>query len=300
MIRSVRIALLVALTGAFLPVYPVEFTMLGSIAGVVRSRGTTQMGASVLLLNRNDRVILRSLTDGDGRFRFPSLPPDQYSVRVMLSSFIPAGRNLISVRPGVESFLNIQLANLFSSIELVYLTAPQASMLTEEWKWTLRSANEIRPVLRLLPEVKATAGNRPSRWSPGPTRGMVAVSAGEGSSLTPLGMAPDLGTAFAVATSVFGSRELTVSGNLGYDSQAGTPTAGFSTRLAAGESSVAPDVELTVRQASVRQVSGNSLLTGTGEAPVLRTMSVKLADKTAITRRNLDRIRGTIGSRRLY
>ena len=233
MIRSVRIALLVALTGAVLPVYPVEFTMLGSIAGVVRSRGTTQMGASVMLLNRNDRVILRALTDGDGRFRFPSLPPDQYSVRVMLSSFIPAGRNMISVRPGVESFLNIQLANLFSSIELVYLTAPQASMLTEEWKWTLRSANEIRPVLRLLPEVKATAGNRPSRWSPGPTRGMVAVSAGEGSSLTPLGMAPDLGTAFAVATSVFGSRELTVSGNLGYDSQAGTPTAGFSTRLAA-------------------------------------------------------------------
>lgn len=240
------------------------------------------MGAAVLLLNRNERIIQKALSDGDGKFRFPSLPPDQYSVRVLLSSYVPATRNMIAVRPGVESYLTIQLANLFSSIELVYLSAPQGTLMTEEWKWTLRSANSIRPVLRLTPTVASTSSTRrPSLYNV-PTRALLSVSAGDGSGLTPLGLAPDLGTAFAFATSVFGTRELTVSGNVGYASEAGVPTAGFSTRLAGAESSVAPDVELTVRQASARGIAGSALIRGSGEAPPLRTMSLKLADKTKI------------------
>lgn len=284
MIRGVHIAAVVVLAANAPGALAVDFPLLGSIAGVVRDhRGALQMGASVLLLNRNERVILKTLSDSEGRFRFPSLPPDNYSVRVMLSSFVPAWRNMINVRPGTESFLNIQLANLFSSVELVYLSPPQGSLLTEDWKWTLRSANSIRPVLRFLPELSSqSSSRRPSLYN-APTRGLLTVSAGDGSSLTPLGIGPDLGTAFAFATSVFGSRELTVSGNLGYASQAGIPTAGFSTRLSGAESSRAPDVELTVRQASVRPIAGNRLLTGAGEAPPLRTLSLKLADKTSIT-----------------
>jgi hypothetical protein len=241
------------------------------------------MGAAVLLLNRNERVVQKLLSDGDGRFRFASLPPDQYSVRVLLSSFVPAARNMIAVRPGVESYLTIQLANLFSSIELVYLSVPQGTLLTDEWKWTLRSANSIRPVLRLTPNVSASGGSRKPSLYNLPTRALISVSAGDGSALTPLGLAPDLGTAFAIATSVFGTRELTVSGNLGYASQAGVPTAGFSTRISGSESSVAPDVELTVRQAAVRGVTGAAMLRGAGEAPPLRTMSLKLGDRTSIT-----------------
>lgn len=278
--RSVQIALVAALAGCAWPARGVDFPLLGTISGVVRNtHGSAQMGASVLLLNRNDRVVQRTLSDGDGRFRFASLAPDQYSVRVLLSSFVPASRQMISVRPGMESYLTIQLANLFSSIELVYLAVPQGSILAEDWKWALRSANSVRPVLRLLPELTSSStSKRPSLFN-SPARGIVSVSAGEGSALTPLGLAPDLGTAFAVATSVFGSRELTVSGNLGYASQAGAPTAGFSTRLAGSESFASPDVELTVRQAAVRGVGGANLMRGAGETPALRTMSLKLADK---------------------
>ncbi len=284
MIRGVHIAVVIVLGAGAPCARAVDFPQLGSIAGIVRDqRGATQMGASVVLLNRNDRIVHRTLSDGDGRFRFASLPADHYSVRVALSSFIPAGRSMISVRPGVESFLNIQLANLFSSIELVYLSPPQGSLLTEEWKWTLRSAASIRPVLRLLPESSSrSSSRRPSLYN-APAHGLVTVSAGEGSGLSPLGIGPDLGTAFAFATSVFGSRELTVSGNVGYASQAGAPTAGFSTRLSGAESSNAPDVELTVRQASVRPIAGARFLTGSGDAPPLRTLSLKLADKTSIS-----------------
>ena len=283
MIRSSLFLLVAALTSGLRPACAVDLPLLGAVSGMVRDhRGAPQMGASVLLLNRNDRVIQKTLSDGDGKFRFPSLPPDRYSIRVLLSSFVPASRDMIAVRPGVESYLTIQLANLFSSIELVYLSVPQGSLLTEEWKWTLRSANTIRPVLRLTPTVRSSSpARRPSLYNV-PSRALVSVSAGEGAGLTPLGLAPDLGTAFAFATSVFGARELTVSGNLGYASQAGVPTAGFSTRLAGPDSSVAPDVELTVRQASTRGIAGSSLLRGAGEAPPLRTMSLKLGDKTTI------------------
>ncbi len=284
MIRGAQIAFVAAILGGSLPAIAVDLPLLGALSGVVRDhRGAPQMGAAVLLLNRNERVVQKVLSDGDGRFRFPSLPPDQYSVRVLLSSFVPAARNMIAVRPGVESYLTIQLANLFSSIELVYLSVPQGTLLTEEWKWTLRSANSIRPVLRLTPNVKSSSGNRKPSLYNMPTRALVSVSAGDGGALTPLGLAPDLGTAFAIATSVFGTRELTVSGNVGYALQAGIPTAGFSTRISGPESSVAPDVELTVRQAAVRGLAGASMLRGSGEAPPLRTMSIKLGDRTSIT-----------------
>lgn len=284
MIRGAQIALVAALAGCSLPAIAVDLPLLGALSGIVRDhRGLPQMGAAVLLLNRNERVVQKALSDGDGRFRFASLPPDQYAVRVLLSSFVPATRNMISVRPGEESYLSIQLANLFSSIELVYLSAPTGALLSEEWKWTLRSANSIRPVLRFTPGVSVSSTTRrPSLYNM-PTRALISVSAGDGSALTPLGLAPDLGTAFAFATSVFGTRELTVSGNVGYASDAGIPTAGFSTRLSGAESSVAPDVELTVRQASVRGIAGSAMLRGAGEAPPLRTMSLKLGDRTSIT-----------------
>ena len=52
------------------------------------------MGATVLLFNRYERIIQRSLTNERGAFGFESLPPDLYSVRVSLTSFMPAMKHL--------------------------------------------------------------------------------------------------------------------------------------------------------------------------------------------------------------
>ena len=263
-----------------------EPKLFGSISGQVRSSaGVGQMGAVVLLLNRSERVIQRALTSPDGWFRFDALPPDTYTVRVSLASFVPAVRNHIVVRPGVESFLNIQLSHLFSSIELVYAPPGQTGLLSEDWKWVLRSSTATRPVLRLLPQDTAwrTASDSRSAGAFSPLRGVIRISGGEGSLAPTMGSEPDLGTAFALATSLFGNNEIRFSGNVGYGSTSGTPTAGFRTSYSreGDGSSPSPEVELTVRQAALRQ-AGAGFVNGQGapvETPVLRTMSVRVGDR---------------------
>jgi len=94
----------------------------GSLAGIVRNNaGVPQMGATVLLLNRYERLIEKAFTDDKGSFGFISLTPDLYSVRVSLASFVPAVRHKIAVQPGMQSLLYINMASLFSSIELMYV-----------------------------------------------------------------------------------------------------------------------------------------------------------------------------------
>lgn len=284
--RTAAMALIGLLSAVPAPLCAADLAVFGAISGRVRNAaGVGQMGAVVQVLNRSDRVVQRALTSPDGWFRFEGLPPDTYSVRVKLASFVPAMRNHIVVRPGVESFLSIQLANLFSSIELVYLAPGQTGLLSEDWKWVLRSSTATRPVLRLLPQEPAwqAASVAKSSAGAGALRGVVRISGGDGASAPTLGAEPELGTAFALATSLFGNNEFRVSGNVGYASTSGAPTAGFRTSYArTGEGlEPTPEVELTVRQAAMRQ-AGIGFLHGRGapaEMPVLRTMSVRVGDR---------------------
>src|SRR5579864_5781434 len=76
----------------------------GSIAGYVRSvSGVPQMGATVLLFNRSERLIQQALTNERGIFGFGALKPDTYSIRITLASFMPAAKHSILVQPGMQS-----------------------------------------------------------------------------------------------------------------------------------------------------------------------------------------------------
>jgi len=279
------VALMAVLVGA--PAMGAEYRLLGVIKGEVRNpAGTRQMGAAVSLYNRFERLVQKTLTDASGRFEFRALAPDQYAVRVNLSTYVPANRSNIAVRAGMESFLSIELATIFSSIELVYTSpAPGASLLTDDWRWTLRSSGVTRPVLRALPGLDVQLpGLKPKakRNNFELTRGLMRISAGSEGASSALGHEPDLGTAFALATSVFGGNELRVLGNLGYASSMGAPVTAFRTSYS-GVSS--PDVELTLRQVSMRHAAGLGLLGGPGSAPaspMLRTMSAKVMDQQQI------------------
>ncbi|MEJ5366784.1 MAG: carboxypeptidase-like regulatory domain-containing protein [Bryobacteraceae bacterium] len=284
--RTAALALITLLGAAEGNLCGADLKVFGAISGQVRnSAGVGQMGAAVIVLNRAERVVQRALTSPEGWFRFEGLPPDTYTVRVSLASYVPAVRNHIVVRPGVESFLNIQLSNLFSSIELVYMAPGQTGLLSEDWKWVLRSSTSTRPVLRLLPQQPAWQTSSVARSSAGagPLRGVVRISGGDGASAPTLGAEPELGTAFALATSLFGNNEVRVSGNVGYASTSGAPTAGFRTTYTRTGEGLAPtpEVELTVRQAALRQ-AGMGFLQGQGapvEMPALRTLSVRLGDR---------------------
>lgn len=276
-------------TPSLLPAAGPVPSVSGTIAGLVTdSAGVPQMGATVLLFNRFDRLCQRALTDAKGGFEFEHLLPGAYMVRVSLASFLPAVKNNILVQPGLRSLLNVSMAGLFSSVELVYPAPEKRSLMSDEWKWVLRSAQSTRPILRYLPETPAERAQRRRTASTafGDTRGVVRVSAGDGGRVSALGNESDLGTAFALATSLYGNNQIHVSGNFAYASQSGMPSAGFRTSfsrdMGAGNS---PEVSLTVRQLFAPARVSGALVSGQENTgiPALRTASLSFADSNQLS-----------------
>ena len=146
---SLVLAGAVCLAGAGLAQAATPLRMAGAITGFVTdAAGVPQMGAAVVLFNRQERQFERALTDERGAFRFLGLTPDLYSVKVTLAAFVPAMKKGILVQPGMASVLNVNLNTLFSSIQFAYPPIENGSLMSDEWKWVLRSASPTRPVLR--------------------------------------------------------------------------------------------------------------------------------------------------------
>jgi len=249
--------------------------LYGSIAGEVKSvAGVVEMGAKVLLYDRHEQLVRQVLTNEMGRFGFAGLSPDVYSIRVTLASFVPALRRNISVAAGTEDLLQINLSGIFSTVDILS-TAAHGTLMGDDWKWVLRASPSTRPILRFLPEYSSST---PSSSSSGPfgsmfseTEGMLKVSAGDSDGLG--ASQQDLGTAFALATSIYGKSRLQLSGNLGYATNSVMPAAGFSTTYSRTGDNGGGNPEITV---SMRQMY---LPDGRGEAgPALRTMRVGLFD----------------------
>lgn len=257
-------------------------SLAGSIGGLVTdSEGVPQMGATVLLFDRHDRLSEKTLTNEKGLFAFAGLLPDIYSIRVTLASFVPAIRSRIVVQPGMRSVLNVNLANLFSSIQLVYPSAERRVLMNDEWKWVLRTATASRPVLRLLPQINSDRETRSAAFSE--TRGLVRVSAGDGGAGSGYGGQGDLGTAFALATSLYGNNMLHFSGNVAYATATGAPSTAFRTSFTRQVAGGSPEVSVTMRQLYLPGRVGVAVAGGEGALPALRTMSVSFEDRSQLS-----------------
>ena len=260
----------------------------GRIVGMVRGAGgVAQMGATVQLLNRFEKPLLRALTDERGAFVFESLGPETYGIRVSLSSFVPAMRANIQIGPGSERYLAIQLANLFSSIEIFYAPPPGTFLMSEDWRAALRGSLSTRPILRALPGWDQNPNPRTPQVSRlfTDTRALVQLSSGDSPTNFSWGTQTDLGTAFAVGTSLLGRNQVQFSGNLGYGLASGIPVAGFRTtyRRSVNAPTVFdvpnPQFSLTVRQLFLPIRAGQSPTAATSGAPILRTVSATFADR---------------------
>ena len=277
---AIKFGLIAGMVGLAPAVYAAEpgalfaATVSGQILGEVRnSTGVVQMGAVVSLYNRYDELIRRGFSNQDGKFVFDGLAPNVYSIQVSLASFVPALRRNISVLAGSESLLKIQLASALSTIELVPLNTPEGALMSDSWKWVLRSSHATRPVLRLLPQTSSSRSSMASLFSG--TSALVKVSAGDGDPFG--GASQDLGTAFVLATSLNGTSNIHVSGNVGY-AASGLPSAGFRTTYRrddqAGEG---PQLALTVRQIYLPSLLGSGGLGS--DTPALRTASISTFDQ---------------------
>jgi len=262
----------------------------GELTGMVTdSAGKPQPGAIVLLFNKQDRLLQRSSTDPGGGFGFADLLPDLYSVHVSLSSFVPAIKDRIQIKPGMRSAIEVNLSKVFSSVQFVSMTPLPGALMNDSWKWALRADSATRSVLRLLPQEPASdaisgPAQRVALFSD--SRGLVKFSAADGSNLSSDGQA-DLGTQFAFETSLYGANRLQVAGDFGYASGSALPSAAlrtsYSREFAPG---VKPEISVTMRQLFIPMRVGQSLI-GTpqadGSLPALRTIGMSFDDKAQIS-----------------
>jgi hypothetical protein len=254
----------------------------GAISGFVTDgAGVPQMGAAVMLFNRQDRLFEKVFTDEKGLFSFTGLIPDTYSIRVTLASFVPAIKSNILVQPGIRSILNVSMATLFSSIHLMYPTEHPAFM-SDDWKWALRTASSTRPVLRLLPQV-AMEEPKPHKPVFSDTRGLLMFSAGDGAMISGFGSSADMGTAFALATSLFGSNQLQFAGNVGSGAQSGVPSASFRTTYNRSVGPASPEVSVTMRELFLPGRVGAAIFGAENGIPVVRSLSANFQDHTQIS-----------------
>jgi len=280
---------LVCLTAAGPVSGAVSVRLSGAIAGsVTNGDGVPQMGAVVMLFNKQDGLSQKVFTDEKGKFVFPALLPDIYSIRVTLASFVPAIKNNILVQPGMRSVLNVSLAALFSSIHLVYPPEHPAFM-SDDWKWVLRTAGSTRPVMRMLPGAVADGSvgapddvERPHRTIFSDTRGLLMFSAGDGTPVAGFGSSADMGTAFALATSLFGSNQFQFAGNVGSGEQSGIPSAAFRTTYSRTVGPDSPVVSMTMRELFLPDQMGVAIFGPEGTVPMLRSISVNLDDHARI------------------
>ncbi|HEX4277544.1 MAG TPA: carboxypeptidase-like regulatory domain-containing protein [Bryobacteraceae bacterium] len=263
---------------------PIRFS--GELGGLVTDiAGRPQPGAVVLLYNRQDVLLQRVATDALGSFAFGDLLPDLYSLNVSLSSFVPAMKERIQIRPGMRSLLEINLSRVFSSVQVVSTTPVPGGLMNDNWKWALRADSATRPILRILPPQQRTDSPSESHIFTD-SRGLVKISASDGASVSSDGQG-DLGTQFAFATSVYGGNRLQVAGDVGYASGSTAPSAAirttYSRELMDG---VKPEVSVTMRQFFVPLRVGQSLIgspQGDGPLPALRTVGVSFDDKAQLT-----------------
>ena len=255
----------------------------GSIAGVVNdSRGVPQMGATVTVYNHQARQVGKVLSDQDGQFRLAGLFPSMYSLRVTLASFVPAIRKDISVEAGRLRLLHVSLNTLFSSIQLDYPNVENGSLISDDWKWVLRSASDVRPVMRFR-EDPVGAGQGPPVTLFADTRGILRFSAGDGAMVASSASEADLGTAFALETSLYGNSLLQLSGNFGYGSQTGVPAAAFRTSYSRELAGGKPVVSVTMRQLYLPERLGPVLAGTDAGIPILRSLSASMDNRTQVT-----------------
>ena len=140
----------------------------------------------------------------------------------------------ILVQPGMRSILNVNLNTLFSSIQICVSARRERHADDRRLEVGLRTAIGHASGDAFLPDPWLTIRRRIRGVAVfSDTRGMLKVSARRGRLATGVGSTADMGTAFALATSLFGSNQLQVSGNLGYGSQTGVPSRRSAPRTAA-------------------------------------------------------------------
>jgi hypothetical protein len=201
---------------------------LGTISGSVRdAAGIPQLGATVQIASETPGDLLshQLLTNTQGIFRAENLAPGFYTVRVTLAGYLPSLEKHIHISSNLTTVVRVELESLYATIETLRRVPANVTVEPDDWKWVLRSASGLRPVLQWHEEdtedTSAIVGDMPRR---GPL-GQVEVTSGarRPGSVSNIDGAP--ATAFAYDQRINGSNHLIFAGQASYDED--TPGGGL-------------------------------------------------------------------------
>ena len=225
----------------------------GKVTGVVRDAGgTPQMGASVELIPEAAGATfsrLGFLTNTQGIFRSEKLVPGLYSVRVTLAGFLPTLQQHVRINANLTTLVRIEMESMFASLDQLRRQPTAKAADAEDWKWVLRSASGMRPVLQWDEHGVLLASE--GRREPGSSVPKMLLEFTDGArrpgSVSNIASAP--GTSFAYDQKLGGTGHLLVAGQMSYqDSAAG----GIATVwLPTGTLGAGPHTALVLREAKL-------------------------------------------------
>ena len=228
---------------------------LGKLSGQVRdSSGIPQLGATVAILSETPGIAAtyQFLTNTEGIFNGEKLAPGSYTVRVTLAGFLPFLEKHIQISPNLTTTVRIQLESMFASIEQLRRPPVASAAEADDWKWVLRSAPGLRPVLHWDdpdPSGSITSSIVVEQNVRRPL-GLVALTDGarRPGSVSNVAAAPS--TAFAYDQKIGGSNHIVFAGQITPDEE--SPAGGIATVwLPTGSAETGPSSTMVLREAKV-------------------------------------------------
>jgi hypothetical protein len=228
---------------------------LGKLSGSVRdSSGIPQLGATVAIFPETPGALAtyQFLTNTDGVFKGEKLAPGSYTVRVTLAGFLPVLEKHIQISANLTTTVRIQLESMFASIEQLRRPPVASAAEADDWKWVLRSASGLRPVLQWNDSDPAGTITSSIVLEQNVHRplGIVALTDGarRPGSVSNVAAAPS--TAFAYDQKIAGSNHIIFAGQITPDEE--SPAGGIATVwLPTGSSETGPSSTLVMREAKV-------------------------------------------------
>src|SRR5712671_7337868 len=229
----------------------------GKLAGVVRdAAGTPQMGASVELISEAVGVAATRgfLTNTEGMFRGDQLAPGFYTVRVTLAGVLPTLEKHIRVTSNLTTVVRIELESMFASLDQLRRMPSSSTAEVDDWKWVLRSASTMRPVLEWV-DSDTLSGTAVTSDSGRPRAPRMRMEFTDGarrpSSASSIASSP--ATAVAYDQKLGGTSRMILAGQVSYDGD--SPAGGIATVwLPTGTLGAGPHTALVLREAKLGPV----------------------------------------------
>ncbi len=225
----------------------------GTLSGVVRdSAGIPQLGATVEIFSETPGVLAvrQFLTNTQGIFKGDKLAPGFYTVRVTLAGFLPDLEKHVRIASNLTTVVRVQMESMFASIEQLRRPPTSGTAEPDDWKWVLRSASGLRPVLQWGEDnSSATSTIVPDGNSYHP-RARVELTNGarRPGSVSSVGAAP--GTEFAYDQPIDRFNHVVFAGQVSYDED--SPAGGIAAVwLPNGSFTNGPQSTLVLREAKI-------------------------------------------------